>query len=98
MCQVFICRLHQRNKIGIDCLSKINIILSPPSPSLSQGRIQIENGTLTITMLNISDSGLYQCIAENKYASIYSNAELRVIGKLMSPRGKKTKDWNGESN
>ncbi|KAH0630233.1 hypothetical protein JD844_013011, partial [Phrynosoma platyrhinos] len=38
-----------------------------------------ENGTLTITMLNISDSGLYQCVAENKYGSIYSNAELTVI-------------------
>ncbi|XP_062977772.1 contactin-6-like [Elgaria multicarinata webbii] len=48
-------------------------------PLTSEERIQIENGTLTITMLNISDSGLYQCVAENKYESIYSNAELRVI-------------------
>ncbi|XP_042308319.1 contactin-6-like isoform X2 [Sceloporus undulatus] len=46
---------------------------------IPEERIQIENGTLTITMLNISDSGLYQCVAENKYGSIYSNAELRVI-------------------
>uniref|UniRef100_A0A8D2LZR0 Contactin 6 n=1 Tax=Varanus komodoensis TaxID=61221 RepID=A0A8D2LZR0_VARKO len=44
----------------------------------------IENGTLTITMLNISDSGLYQCVAENKYESIYSNAELRVIASAPS--------------
>lgn len=45
-----------------------------------QERIQIENGTLIIHMLNMSDSGLYQCVAENKYDTIYANAELRVIG------------------
>uniref|UniRef100_A0A8C5U8J0 Contactin 6 n=1 Tax=Malurus cyaneus samueli TaxID=2593467 RepID=A0A8C5U8J0_9PASS len=57
-----------------------------PSPSyswLKNGqpleRIQIENGTLLIPMLNVSDSGLYQCVAENKYDTIYANAELRVI-------------------
>uniref|UniRef100_A0A8B9PVA1 Contactin 6 n=1 Tax=Apteryx owenii TaxID=8824 RepID=A0A8B9PVA1_APTOW len=59
-----------------------------PSPSYSwlkngqplmSERIQIENGTLIITMLNMSDSGLYQCVAENKYDAIYANAELRVI-------------------
>ncbi|NP_001276010.1 contactin-6 isoform X2 [Homo sapiens] len=42
-------------------------------------RIQIENGTLIITMLNVSDSGVYQCAAENKYQIIYANAELRVL-------------------
>ncbi|NWV00850.1 CNTN6 protein, partial [Upupa epops] len=60
-----------------------------PSPSyswlkdgqalLSEERIQIENGTLIIPVLNMSDSGLYQCVAENKYDTIYANAELRVI-------------------
>lgn len=45
-----------------------------------QGRIQIENGTLIIPMLNMSDSGFYQCVAENKYGTIYANAELQVIG------------------
>ncbi|KAM6387564.1 contactin-6 isoform 2-T2 [Pluvialis apricaria] len=45
----------------------------------SEERIQIENGTLIIPMLNMSDSGLYQCVAENKYGTIYANAELRVI-------------------
>ncbi|XP_019392161.1 PREDICTED: contactin-6 isoform X1 [Crocodylus porosus] len=60
-----------------------------PNPSYSwlknghslmpEERIQIENGTLSITMLNVSDSGLYQCVAENKYDTIYANAELRVI-------------------
>ncbi|XP_034296428.1 contactin-6-like isoform X4 [Pantherophis guttatus] len=48
-------------------------------PLTSEERIQIENGTLTISMLNMSDSGLYQCVAENNYDSIYSNAELRVL-------------------
>ncbi|NWH21560.1 CNTN6 protein, partial [Grus americana] len=48
-------------------------------PLTSEERIQIENGTLTIPMLNMSDSGLYQCVAENKYDTIYANAELRVI-------------------
>lgn len=32
-------------------------------------------------MLNVSDSGVYQCAAENKYQIIYANAELRVLGK-----------------
>ncbi|EMP34417.1 Contactin-6 [Chelonia mydas] len=53
---------------------------STPTGSIApEERIQIENGTLTITMLNVSDSGLYQCVAENKYNTIYANAELRVI-------------------
>lgn len=31
-------------------------------------------------MLNVSDSGIYQCAAENKYQTIYANAELKVLG------------------
>nr|XP_023403773.1 contactin-6 isoform X6 [Loxodonta africana] len=30
-------------------------------------------------MLNVSDSGIYQCAAENKYQIIYANAELKVL-------------------
>ncbi|KFQ18935.1 Contactin-6, partial [Merops nubicus] len=48
-------------------------------PLTPEGRIQIENGTLIIPALNMSDSGLYQCVAENKYEAIYANAELRVL-------------------
>ncbi|XP_051483767.1 contactin-6 isoform X3 [Apus apus] len=48
-------------------------------PLMSEERIQIANGTLIIPLLNMSDSGLYQCVAENKYDAIYANAELRVI-------------------
>uniref|UniRef100_A0A8C6YTF1 Contactin-3 n=1 Tax=Nothoprocta perdicaria TaxID=30464 RepID=A0A8C6YTF1_NOTPE len=44
-----------------------------------EGRIQIENGALTISNLNLTDSGIYQCIAENKHGVIYSRAELRVV-------------------
>ncbi|MGH0122329.1 UNVERIFIED_CONTAM: hypothetical protein FKN15_003120 [Acipenser sinensis] len=44
-----------------------------------EDRIQIENGVLSITALNLSDSGMYQCVAENKHGIIYSGAELRVL-------------------
>uniref|UniRef100_A0A8C5UA93 Contactin-3 n=1 Tax=Malurus cyaneus samueli TaxID=2593467 RepID=A0A8C5UA93_9PASS len=45
----------------------------------AEGRIQIENGALTISNLNLTDSGRYQCIAENKHGVISSSAELRVV-------------------
>ncbi|XP_049682850.1 contactin-3-like isoform X3 [Accipiter gentilis] len=44
-----------------------------------EGRIQIENGALTISNLNLTDSGRYQCIAENKHGVISSSADLRVV-------------------
>ncbi|ETE66915.1 Contactin-3, partial [Ophiophagus hannah] len=48
-------------------------------PVALEGRIQIENGALTITNLNLTDSGMYQCIAENKHGTIYASANLRVV-------------------
>ncbi|XP_040851009.1 contactin-3 [Ochotona curzoniae] len=42
-------------------------------------RIQIENGALTISNLNVTDSGMFQCLAENKHGLVYSSAELKVI-------------------
>ncbi|XP_054832379.1 contactin-3 [Eublepharis macularius] len=48
-------------------------------PLALEGRIQIENGALIITNLNLTDSGIYQCIAENKHGTIYSSAELQVV-------------------
>lgn len=48
-----------------------------------QGRVQLENGALTISSLTLSDGGMYQCVAENKYGIIYASAELVVLGKLM---------------
>lgn len=46
-----------------------------------QGRVQIDNGALSVTALNLSDSGMYQCVAENKHAIIYYSAQLMVLGK-----------------
>lgn len=55
------------------------LFLFPP-----QGRVQIENGALSIAALNLSDSGMYQCVAENKHGIIYSSAQLMVLGKIAS--------------
>uniref|UniRef100_A0A9J7XE50 Contactin 4 n=1 Tax=Cyprinus carpio carpio TaxID=630221 RepID=A0A9J7XE50_CYPCA len=41
--------------------------------------VQVINGALSITRLALSDIGMYQCVAGNKYGEVYSNAELRVI-------------------
>ncbi|XP_039971387.1 contactin-3 [Xiphias gladius] len=46
---------------------------------LAEGRVQIENGALSIAVLNLSDSGMYQCVAENKHSIIYSSAQLMVL-------------------
>ncbi|XP_030231637.1 contactin-3 [Gadus morhua] len=45
----------------------------------SETRVQMENGALTVSALNLSDAGLYQCVAENKHGVIYSSAELMVL-------------------
>uniref|UniRef100_A0A669B9U5 Contactin 3b n=2 Tax=Oreochromis niloticus TaxID=8128 RepID=A0A669B9U5_ORENI len=46
---------------------------------MADGRVQIENGALSISSLNRSDSGMYQCVAENKHGIIYSSAQLMVL-------------------
>ncbi|XP_062853242.1 contactin-3 [Trichomycterus rosablanca] len=46
---------------------------------MSQGRVLIENGALTITSLILSDGGMYQCVAENKHGIVYASAELMVL-------------------
>ncbi|CAB1314722.1 unnamed protein product, partial [Coregonus sp. 'balchen'] len=46
---------------------------------MAEGRVQIENGALSIAALNLSDTGMYQCVAENKHGIIYSSAELMVL-------------------
>lgn len=48
-------------------------------PLTSQARIEIVNGELTIHRVQQMDSGMYQCIAENKYGAIYSSAELKIL-------------------
>ncbi|KAM4565799.1 contactin-5 isoform 5-T5 [Odontesthes bonariensis] len=48
-------------------------------PLTSQGRVEIVNGELIIHKVQQTDSGMYQCVAENKYGTIYSNAELKIL-------------------
>uniref|UniRef100_A0A8C6Q6E4 Contactin 3 n=1 Tax=Nothobranchius furzeri TaxID=105023 RepID=A0A8C6Q6E4_NOTFU len=50
-----------------------NSILSP------QGRIHVEDGVLSVSVLTLSDAGMYQCVAENKHGIIYFAAELMVL-------------------
>uniref|UniRef100_A0A8C1MN05 Contactin 3a, tandem duplicate 1 n=1 Tax=Cyprinus carpio TaxID=7962 RepID=A0A8C1MN05_CYPCA len=42
---------------------------------------EVVNGALSISSLTLSDTGMYQCIAENRHGRVFANAELRVIGK-----------------
>ncbi|XP_073795991.1 contactin-4 isoform X2 [Danio rerio] len=44
-----------------------------------EDRIQVINGALSISSLTLSDTGMYQCIAENRHGRVFANAELRVI-------------------
>ncbi|XP_028309025.1 contactin-4 isoform X1 [Gouania willdenowi] len=50
-----------------------------PLDHMEQDRVQMNNGVLNISSLNLADIGMYQCVAENKHGRIFSNAELRVI-------------------
>ncbi|XP_077398452.1 contactin-4 isoform X1 [Vanacampus margaritifer] len=50
-----------------------------PLDLIEQDRIQVNNGVLTISSLNLADIGTYQCVAENKHGRVFTNAELRVI-------------------
>uniref|UniRef100_A0A665W9F9 Contactin 4 n=1 Tax=Echeneis naucrates TaxID=173247 RepID=A0A665W9F9_ECHNA len=49
-----------------------------------ESRVQVANGALSISRLTLSDTGMYQCVAGNKHGEVYSNAELRVIGKTLT--------------
>lgn len=46
----------------------------------------VKNHELGFKDLTFADSGMYQCIAENRHGTIYANAELKVFGKLGSHR------------
>uniref|UniRef100_A0A8C7E110 Contactin 3a, tandem duplicate 1 n=1 Tax=Oncorhynchus kisutch TaxID=8019 RepID=A0A8C7E110_ONCKI len=46
-------------------------------------RVQVNNGVLTISSLKLADIGMYQCVAENKHGRVFTNTELRVIGKIQ---------------
>ncbi|XP_074908878.1 contactin-4 [Buteo buteo] len=53
--------------------------LKDGEPLLPQGRVQLEQGSLTITNVSLSDAGMYQCVAENRHGIIFASAELSVI-------------------
>ncbi|XP_038675989.1 contactin-2 isoform X2 [Scyliorhinus canicula] len=44
----------------------------------SKSRTDVSNCALKISKLVKDDSGMYQCVAENKHGTIYANAELKV--------------------
>ncbi|XP_061687345.1 contactin-2 isoform X2 [Syngnathoides biaculeatus] len=44
----------------------------------TQDRVEVNGAHLKISSLALEDSGMYQCVAENKHGTIYSSAELRV--------------------
>ncbi|XP_054990922.1 contactin-3 isoform X3 [Sorex araneus] len=49
-----------------------------------QERVQVEDGALTISSLRVADSGMFQCIAENKHGRVYASAQLRVLASAPS--------------
>uniref|UniRef100_A0A3Q2Z2Y9 Contactin-3-like n=1 Tax=Hippocampus comes TaxID=109280 RepID=A0A3Q2Z2Y9_HIPCM len=46
---------------------------------LSQDRILVKDGALSVSVLTLSDAGMYQCVAENEHSIIYFAAELMVL-------------------
>ncbi|KAG7332852.1 hypothetical protein KOW79_002987 [Hemibagrus wyckioides] len=48
-------------------------------PLNTQSGVQMLNGELIIQKVQPRDSGMYQCVAENKYGTLYSNAELKIL-------------------
>ncbi|KAM9441662.1 contactin-5-like [Salvelinus alpinus] len=48
-------------------------------PFTPQSRVEMVNGELIIQTVQQADSGMYQCVAENKYGAIYCSAELNIL-------------------
>nr|XP_020448607.1 contactin-4-like [Monopterus albus]XP_020448608.1 contactin-4-like [Monopterus albus] len=48
-------------------------------PLTAEGRIHVEAGRLTISRISLSDSGMYQCVADNEHGAVYASAELKVV-------------------
>uniref|UniRef100_A0A674NAR9 Contactin 3a, tandem duplicate 1 n=1 Tax=Takifugu rubripes TaxID=31033 RepID=A0A674NAR9_TAKRU len=40
--------------------------------------MEVNNGVLNITSLNLADIGMYQCVAENRHGRVFTNAELPI--------------------
>ncbi|KAJ8342773.1 hypothetical protein SKAU_G00327010 [Synaphobranchus kaupii] len=53
-------------------------------PLLSQSRVETVSGELLIHGVRQADSGMYQCVAENKYGAVYSSAELKILASAPS--------------
>ncbi|XP_075766622.1 contactin-2 [Pelodiscus sinensis] len=47
-------------------------------PLTTQNRIEVSGGELRLSRLALEDSGMYQCVAENKHGTVYASAELTV--------------------
>uniref|UniRef100_A0A671F438 Axonal glycoprotein TAG-1 n=1 Tax=Rhinolophus ferrumequinum TaxID=59479 RepID=A0A671F438_RHIFE len=47
-------------------------------PLAPQTRVEVLAGDLRFSKLSLEDSGMYQCVAENKHGTIYASAELAV--------------------
>uniref|UniRef100_A0A8D0X9N5 Contactin-2 n=1 Tax=Sus scrofa TaxID=9823 RepID=A0A8D0X9N5_PIG len=56
-------------------------------PLASQARVEVMAGDLRFSKLSLEDSGMYQCVAENKHGTIYASAELAVQASLPYTRG-----------
>uniref|UniRef100_UPI00398F6463 contactin 1b n=1 Tax=Pristiophorus japonicus TaxID=55135 RepID=UPI00398F6463 len=55
-------------------------------------RFRVNRGELRISRLTLDDSGMYQCMTENKHGSLYSNAELKVLALAPDFRLKPVKE------
>lgn len=51
----------------------------------AQNRIEVSGGELRFSKLVLEDSGMYQCVAENKHGTVYASAELTVQGNFSFP-------------
>lgn len=51
----------------------------PHAHFLKNGQKLVKNHELRFTDLTFADSGMYQCIAENRHGTIYASAELKVF-------------------
>ncbi|XP_029472058.1 contactin-1 isoform X2 [Rhinatrema bivittatum] len=72
-----------------------------PIPAIRWMKNGVANrkGEMRIYGLTLEDAGMYQCIAENTYGTIYANAELRILALApnfeLNPMKKKVLAANG---
>lgn len=83
-----ICTIHcfvSRLTLPVSCFRFTLVFLLPLDRSLRllQDRLEVNGPRLKISNLALEDSGMYQCVAENKHGTIYSSAELRVQGSYL---------------